>query len=253
MKIVVIGGSGLIGSKLVKNLRALGHEAVSASPSSGVDALTGKGLKDVLKNAQVVIDVANSPSFDEKTSLEFFEKTSKNLVAAEKEAGVKHHVILSIVGTERLSDSGYFHAKNTQEELIKASGIPYTIVKATQFLEFLGGIAQTATTGQTVSLPPVSFQPIAAEDVAAIITDVAVNAPINNQIEIAGPEKDLFPDFIQRYLKATNDPRSVKTDPNAAYFGMNVTQNSLVPVTNPRLGKITLDQWLKNSKKIATK
>lgn len=252
MKIVIIGGSGLIGAKLVKILKSLGHEVMAASPSSGVDATTGKGLAEALKGAQVVVDVANSSSFDEKTAVEFFEKSSRNLFIAEKEAGVNHHVALSIVGTDRLANSGYFHAKNIQEQLIKASGIPYTIVQATQFYEFLNSIAQSATTGQTVRLPPVSFQPIAADDVASILADVAVKLPLNNTIEIAGPECARFPDLIRQYLKVTQDARMVIADDDARYFGMVITEDSLVPGKNPRLGSITLENWLKNQVGVMT-
>lgn len=246
MKIIIIGGSGLIGAKLVKILKSLGHEVISASPSSGVDATTGKGLPEALKNSQVVVDVANCSSFDEKAAVEFFEKSGQNLSCAEKEAGVKHHVALSIVGTDRLGTSGYFRAKKTQEKLIKASGIPYTIVQSTQFFEFLNSIAQSATTGQTVRLPPVSFQPIAADDVASILADIAIKPPLNNTIEIAGPERAPFPDLIRKYLQATQDPRIVTADENARYYGMVVTEDALVPGKNPRLGPTTLESWLKS-------
>lgn len=246
MKIVVIGGSGLIGTKLVKNLKSLGHEVIAASRSSGVDATTGKGLIQALKGSQVVIDVANSPSFDEKTATEFFENSNKNLTAAEKETGVQHHVALSVVGTDRLADNGYFRAKNIQEQLIKTSGIPYTIVQATQFFEFLNSIAQSATKGETVYLPPVSFQPIAADDVASILAKVACQNPLNKTIEIAGPECTSFPNLIQRYLKGINDSRTVLSDVHAQYFGMDLTENTLVPGKNPWLGSITLENWLKS-------
>lgn len=246
MKIIIIGGSGLIGSKLVKILKSLGHDVIAASPSTGVDATTGKGLAEALKGAQVVVDVSNSPSFDEKAAVEFFEKSNRNLSIAEKKAGVKHHVALSIVRADRLSNIGYFLAKNTQEQLIKASGIPYSIVQSTQFYEFLNSIAQSATTGQTVRLPPVSFQPIAADDVASILADVAVRLPLNNTIEIAGPKCAPFPDLIRQYLKATQDARMVIADDNARYFGMVMTEDSLVPRKNPRLGSITLEKWLKS-------
>lgn len=245
MRIIIIGGSGLIGAKLVKILRSSGHEVISASPSSGVDATTGKGLAEVLKGAQVVVDVANSSSFDEQAAIEFFEKSNRNLAAAEKEAGVRHHVALSIVGTDRLAGSGYFHAKNVQEKMIKNAGIPYTIVQSTQFFEFLKGIAQSAAEGQTVRLPPVFFQPIAADDVAAILADMAVRPPANLTIEIAGPQKGRFPDVIQEYLKATQDSLTVIADDHARYFGMVVAEGSLVPGKNPRLGSTTLQNWLK--------
>lgn len=248
MKIIIIGGSGLIGAKLVKILKSLGHEVISASPSSGVDATTGKGLAAVLKGAQVVVDVANSSSFDEKPAIAFFEKSSRNLTAAEKELGIKHHVVLSIVGTNRLANSGYFHAKNIQEQLVKASGIPYTIVQSTQFYEFLNSIVQSATIDSSVRLPPVLFQPIAADDVASTLADFAIKQPINNTIEIAGPECAPFPDLIQKYLKRTHDSRAVIVDNNARYFGIAVNENSLVPGKNSRLGSITLENWLKSQK-----
>lgn len=246
MRIIIIGGSGLIGAKLVKILRASGHEVISASPSSGVDATTGRGLAEALKGAHVVVDVANSSSFDEQAAIEFFEKSNRNLAAAEKEAGVGHHVALSIVGTDRLADSGYFHAKNVQERMIKNAGIPYTIVQSTQFFEFLKSIAQSATMGQTVRLPPVFFQPIAADDVAAILADMAVKPPANLTIEIAGPQKGRFPDVMEEYLKATQDSLPVIADEHARYFGMVVAEDSLVPGKNPRLGAITLKNWLKS-------
>lgn len=245
MKIVIIGGSGLIGLKLVRNLKSLGHEVIAASPSSGVDATTGKGLKEALKGSQVVVDVANSPSFDEQTAVEFFEKSSRNLSIAEKEANVKHHIALSVVGTDQLT-SGYFLAKHNQEKIIKASGIPYTIVQSTQFFEFLSSIAQSATIEQTVRLPSVSFQPIAADDVASILAEVSVTSPHNHTIEIAGPERDSFPNLIQRYLKAMQDTRKVVVDDKAGYFGILVTENVLVPKKNPQLGPTTLESWLKN-------
>lgn len=244
MKIVIIGGSGLIGAKLVKILKSLGHEATSASPSTGVDATTGKGLSQALKGAQVVVDVANSTSFDEKTAVEFFQKTNHNLATAEKEANIKHHVALSIVGTDRLGNSGYFRAKNIQEKLIKASGVPYTIVQATQFYEFLNSIVDSATTEQFVRLPPVLFQPIAADDVASILADVAVNLPLNKAIEIAGPDREYFPDLIRNYLKAILDTRKVIADADANYFGIALTEKSLVPEKSPRLGTTTLERWL---------
>lgn len=246
MKIVVIGGRGRIGAKLVKALQSLGHEAIAASPSTGVDAVTGRGLAEVLKGSQVVVDVANTSSYDEKTAVEFFEKSSWNLTNTEKDAGVKHHVVLSIVGTERLGTSGYLLAKNIQEKLVKASGIPYTIVQATQFYEFLKSIADSATEGQTVHLPPVLFQPIASDDVVSILADIAVKPPLNKTIEIAGPERFPFADLIRKYLKATQDSRSVIVDDHARYFDMAVSEDSLVPGKNPRLGSTTLENWLKS-------
>lgn len=245
MKIVIIGGSGLIGSKLGKQLKSLGHEVLSASPSSGVDAVTGKGLKEALEGASVVVDVSNSPAFDEKAASEFFEKSSRNLASAEKEAHVKHHVALSVVGTGKLG--GYFQAKNIQEKLIKASGIPYTIVQSTQFFEFINSIIQSATEGQTIRLPPVLFQPIAADDVASILADIALKPPLNQTIEIGGPKCAPFPELIQDYLNG-NEKRVI-ADLNAHYFGNAVSNDSLVPGKNPLLGTITLENWRKNSSK----
>jgi uncharacterized protein YbjT (DUF2867 family) len=245
MKIVILGGSGLIGGKLVKLLKASGHEAIAASPSSGVDATTGKGLREALKGAEVVVNVANSPSFDENAAVVFFEKSGKNLAEAENEAGIKHHVALSIVGAERLAASGYFRAKYVQEQLIKASKTPYTIVQSTQFYEFLDSIAQSATSGQTVRLPTVSFQPIAADDVTAILADIAVNAPLNATIEIGGPKRSSFYDMIGQYLKSKQDTRFVIADSEARYFGLALAEDDIVPGKNPRLGSTSLESWLK--------
>ena len=219
MKIVVIGGSGLIGTKLVSILRERGHEVVAASPSSGVNALTGEGLSEALAGAQVVVDVANSPSFEDKAVLEFFETSGRNLLAAEAAAGVRHHVALSVVGTDRLLASGYFRAKMAQEELIKASKIPYTIVRATQFFEFVGAIAQSATDGQTVRLPPALMQPIVSDDVAAALADVALAKPLNGTVELAGPEPIRMDELVRQFLVAIADTRQVITDPQARYFG----------------------------------
>src|SRR5881409_1675016 len=246
MKIVVIGGTGLIGTKLVKNLRQRGHEVVAASPSSGVNTLTGEGLAEALTDAQVVVDVANSPSWEDKAVLAFFETSGRNLLAAEAAAGVGHHVALSVVGTERLLASGYFRAKMAQEKLIKASPIPYTIVRATQFFEFAGGIAQSATEGQTVGLPPVLMQPIAADDVAAVMADVALAEPLNGTFELAGPEPIRQDDLVRQFLKATRDARTVITDPKALYFGIAVNDQSLTPGNNPRLGPTRFADWLKH-------
>ena len=218
MKIVVIGGSGLIGKKTVANLRQRGHEVVAASPSSGVNTVTGEGLAQALAGAQVVVDVANAPSWEDNAVLEFFEKSGRNLLAAEAVAGVGHHVALSVVGTDRLLASGYFRAKLVQEKLIKASPIPYTIVRATQFFEFVGGIAQSATEGQTVRLPPALMQPIAADDVAAVMADVALATPLNGTVELAGPEPIRQDDLVRQFLKATGDARTVVTDPQALYL-----------------------------------
>lgn len=247
MKIVVIGGTGLIGTKLVNKLRQRGHEVVAASPSSGVNTITGEGLSKVLAGAQVVVDVANSPSFEDKAVLEFFEASGRNLIAAETAAGVGHHVALSVVGTERLLDGGYFRAKMAQERLIKASKIPYTIVQATQFFEFLSAIAQSATDGQTVRLPPALFQPIASEDVAAAMVDFTLGAPVNGTVEIAGPERISLAKLVQRYLSAIHDPRKVTADVQARYFGIEVNDQSLTPSSKPWIGSTNLDVWLSQS------
>ena len=244
IKIVVIGGSGLIGTKLVNNLRQQGHEVVAASPSSGVNAVTGEGLAEALNGAQVVVDVANAPSWEDKAVLEFFETSSRNLLAAEAAAGVKHHVALSVVGTDRLLASGYFRAKMAQEKLIKAAQIPYTIVRATQFFEFVGGIAKNATEGATVRLSSALMQPIAAEDVAAALADVAVAKPMNGTIEIAGPEKIRQDELVRQFLSASGDERKVIIDVHTGYYGVDVNDQSLVPGTNPRLGSIRFAEWL---------
>jgi uncharacterized protein YbjT (DUF2867 family) len=250
MKIVVIGGTGLIGSKTVAILRQGGHEVVAASPNTGVNTITGQGLKEAMAGAQVVIDLANSPSFDDKAVLEFFETSGGNLLAAETAAGVRHHVALSIVAIDR-TDNGYFRAKVAQEKLIKASGIPYTIVRATQFLEFLRGIADSSVDGNTVRLPPVLLQPIAADDVAANVADVALAAPRNGIVEIAGPERAPFNEIVARYLKAVGDPRQVVSDPQAGYWGGRVGEHSLVPLGEVRLGRIGLDEWLRRTRAAA--
>ena len=247
MKIVVIGGTGLIGSKTVAILRRGDHEVVAASPKSGINTLTGAGLKEAVAGAQVVIDLANSPSFEDKAVLEFFETSGRNLLPAEAAAGVRHHVALSIVGIDR-TDNGYFRAKVAQEKLIETSRIPYTIIRSTQFLEFLGGIAASSADGNIVRLSPGMFQPIAADDVAAIVADVALAAPRNGIVEIAGPERAPFNEIVARYLKAVGDPREVVRDPEARYFGGRVGDRSLVPLGDARLGHITLDQWLRRSK-----
>jgi uncharacterized protein YbjT (DUF2867 family) len=246
MKIIVIGGTGLIGSKTVAILREGGHEVVAASPRTGINTITGEGLKEVMAGAQVVIDLANSPSFEDKAVLEFFETSGRNILAAEAAAGVRHHVALSIVGTDR-SDNGYFRAKVAQEKLVVASGIPYTIVRSTQFLEFLGGIADSSTDGNEVRLPPCYFQPIAADDVAPVVAEVAPAAPRNGILEIAGPERAPFNEFIARYLKAIGDPREVLRDPEARYWGGRVEDRSLVPLGEARTGRIGLDEWLRRS------
>jgi uncharacterized protein YbjT (DUF2867 family) len=248
MKIVVIGGTGLIGSKTVEILRQGGHEVVAASPKSGINSITGEGLKEAMAGAQVVIDLANSPSFEDKAVLEFFETSGRNLHAAEAAAGVRHHVALSIVGTDRTPDNGYFRAKVAQEKLIEASGIPHTIIRATQFLEFLGTIAASSADGNKVRLSPGLFQPIAAEDVAAIVADVALAAPRNGIVEIAGPERAPFNEIIARYLKAVGDPREVVSDLEARYWGGRVEERSLVPLGEARLGRIGLDEWVRRSR-----
>jgi uncharacterized protein YbjT (DUF2867 family) len=247
MKIVVIGGTGLIGSKTVAILREGGHEVVAASPKNGVNSITGEGLKDAVAGAQLVIDLANSPSFEDKAVLEFFEISGRNLLAAESAAGVRHHIALSIVAIDR-TDNGYFRAKLAQEKLIEGSGIPCTIVRATQFMEFLGGIADSSTDGNTVKLPPILFQPIAADDVAFFVADAALAPPRNGILEIAGPERAPFNEIIGRYLEAVGDPREVVSDPEARYWGGRVEERSLVPLGEARLGRIGLDEWLRRSK-----
>jgi uncharacterized protein YbjT (DUF2867 family) len=244
MKIVVIGGSGLIGKKVVANLRQRGHDAVAASPSTGVNAVTGEGMAQALVGAQVVVDVANAPSWEDSAVLAFFETSGHNLLAAEAAAGVGHHVALSVVGTDRLLASGYFRAKMAQEELVKASPIPYTIVRATQFFEFVGGIAQSAAAGETIRLPPALMQPIAADDVAAAVADAALAEPLNGTIEVAGPEPIRQDDFVRQFLTATGDARSVATDPQALYFGLAVDDRSLTPGDTPRLGPTRFADWL---------
>jgi uncharacterized protein YbjT (DUF2867 family) len=244
MKIIVIGGTGLIGKKVVTNLRQRGHEVVAASPSSGVNTVTGEGLAQALAGAQVVVDVANAPSWEDNAVLAFFETSGRNLLAAEAAAGVGHHVALSVVGTDRLLASGYFRAKMAQEKLIKASPIPYTIARATQFFEFVGGIAKSATEGQTVRLPPVLMQPIAADDVAAVMADVALAAPLNRTFDLAGPEPIRQDDLVRQFLTATGDARKVITDASALYYGINVNDQSLTPRENPRLGTTRFSDWL---------
>jgi uncharacterized protein YbjT (DUF2867 family) len=253
MKIVVIGGTGLIGTKVVSILRQRGHEVVSASPSSGVNTLTGEGLAEALAGAQVVVDVANSPSFEDKAVLEFFETSGRNLLAAEKTAGVKHHVALSVVGTDRLTGSGpgslsgYFRAKLAQENLIKASGIPFTIVHATQFFEFAKNIAQSGTDGSTVRLSSVLMQPMAADDVAAAVAEAAVGQPVNGMIEVAGPDQIRQDELVRQYLSATGDPRKVVTDNKPLYYGIEVNDQSLVPGDNARVGPTHFADWLSRS------
>jgi uncharacterized protein YbjT (DUF2867 family) len=248
MKIVIIGGTGLIGSKTGAILRQGSHQVVAASPNTGVNTITGQGLKEALANTQVVIDLANSPSFEDKAVLEFFQTSGRNLLAAEAATGVRYHVAVSIVGTDRTPDNGYFRAKVAQEKLIEASGIPYTIIRSTQFMEFLGAIAAEGTKGSTVRISPGLFQPIAADDVAAIVAEVALAAPRNGIVEIAGPERAPFYEIVARYLRAIGDPRTVVSDSKARYYGGRVEERSLVPLGEARLGRIDLDEWLRRSK-----
>jgi len=244
MKCVVIGGTGLIGSKVVKKLREHGHEALPASPDTGVNTITGVGLARALTGASVVIDVSNSPSFEDAAVMEFFETSTRNLLAAEAAAGVGHHVALSVVGAERLPDSGYLRAKVAQEKLIAASPLPYSIVHATQFFEFVKSIAAAATDGDTVRLAPVLLQPIAAEDVASAVYEIAVGTPVNGTVEVGGPEQIRFDALIRRGLSARNDPRRVVADPHARYFGTELGERSLVPGGDARLGKTRFEDWL---------
>lgn len=248
MKIVVIGGSGLIGTKLVSKLRESGHDVVAASPSSGVNAVTGAGLADALRGAQVVVDVANSPNFADAAVLEFFEKSGRNLLPAEAAAGVGHHVALSVVGAERLRDSGYMRAKVAQEALIKAATVPYTILRATQFFEFLGAIAGSGAECGAVRLSPALMQPVAADDVAAALADVAVAVPKNGTIELAGPEALPLDSLVRRFLSANQDARQVITDPHARYFGEELDDRSLTPGDGARIGSIHFESWLNRSR-----
>lgn len=247
MKVVVIGGSGLIGSKLVTKLREHGHQAVPASPKSGVNTLTGEGLAEVLEGAAVVVDVSNSPSFDDAPVMEFFKTSTRNLLTYEAAAGVGHHVALSVVGTDRLPDSGYLRAKIAQEKLIKESSIPYSIVRATQFFEFVKSIADSATEGSTVRLPPVRFQPLAADDVASVVGRVAMGSPLNGIVEVAGPEQFRFDELIRLGLSARKDPREVIADPHARYFGTELSERSLVPDDDALLGETRFEDWLNRS------
>jgi uncharacterized protein YbjT (DUF2867 family) len=244
MKIVIIGGSGLIGSKVVRMLRDQGNEAVPASPNTGVNTLTGDGLAEVLKGAAVVVDVSNSPSFEDAPVLNFFKTSTTNLLAAEAAAGVRHHVALSVVGTDRLSESGYMRAKIAQEKLIEQSSIPYSIVHATQFFEFIKGIADAATVGDTVRLAPVLIQPTAAEDVATEVAKVAVGAPINGIVEVSGPEQFRLDEIVRRYLAARDDRRSVIADAHARYYGAELGERTLVPDNNATIGETRFEDWL---------
>jgi uncharacterized protein YbjT (DUF2867 family) len=244
MKIVVIGGTGLIGSKLAAILHKQGHDVVAAAPNTGVNTITGEGLAEALRGALVVVDVSNSPSFEDAPALTFFETSTSHLLAAETQAGVRHHVALSVVGTERLSESGYMRAKIAQEKLIRGSSIPYSIVHATQFFEFVKSIAAAATEGNQVRLAPVLIQPMAADDVASALGKVAVGAPVNGMVEIAGPERFRFDELIRQGLRAQNDPREVVADPRARYFGATLSERALVPNDNAQLGKIRFEDWL---------
>jgi uncharacterized protein YbjT (DUF2867 family) len=249
MKIVIIGGTGLIGRQVVQNLRARGHEAVPASPNSGVNTITGEGLDAALVDARVVVDVANSPSFEDAAVLEFFQTSGRNLLKAEVNAGVGHHVALTIVGADRVPDSGYMRAKLAQEELIKRGGLPYTIVRSTQFFEFMRATADSATEGDTVHVPSANLQPIAAKDVAAAVTEVALSDPVNGVIEIAGPERIKFPELIRRVLAADNDPRKVIGEEHARYFGTELTDTSITAGPDARLGKTSFAEWLAHNHK----
>jgi uncharacterized protein YbjT (DUF2867 family) len=247
MKIVIIGGSGLIGKKLVNKLGQRGHEVVAASPASGVNTITGEGLAKALAGAQVVVDVANSPSFEDTAVLKFFETSGRNLLAAEAVAGVGHHVALSVVGTDRLLASGYFRAKMAQENLIKASTVPYTILRSTQFFEFIGAIAQSSTDGQTVRLSPALVQPVVSDDVAAALADIAVGEPVNGTVELAGPQPIRLDELVRRFLSANRDARKVTTDIHARYFGTELNDQSLTPGDNPRIGPTRFEDWLSRS------
>ncbi len=244
MKIVVIGGSGLIGSKLVNKLREQGHEAIAASPNSGVNSLTGEGLAEALKGASVVVDVTNAPSWEDTAVMNFFQTSTRNLLTYEAAAGVGHHVALSVVGTERLLESGYFRAKIAQENLIKASSIPYSIVRATQFYEFVKGISDFSTQGNEVHLPSALIQPMAADDVASEVARIATGSPVNGIVEVGGPEQFRLDELIRRGLAAYKDPRKVVADPQATYYGIKVTERALVPEKSARLGKTRFDEWL---------
>ena len=248
MKIVVIGGSGLIGGQLVQTLRQRGHEVVAASRSSGVDILTGEGLAEAMAGAKVVVDVANSPSWEDQAVLDFFQTAGRNILAADRAAGVGHHVALSVVGTDRMQASGYFRAKLAQEKLIKASEVPYTIVRATQFFEFVGGIAQSARDGETYRVPPAMMQPIATKDIVAILADVVAERPLNGTLDIAGPEPIRMDDLVRQFLKSEGDSRQVTTDSQATYFGTPVDDRSLTPGANPRLGPTRFRDWLAGAK-----
>ena len=244
MKIVIIGGTGLIGTKVVAKLRALGHQVIAASPSGGINTITGEGLAEALTNTDVVVDLANSPSWEDKAVMEFFQTAGHNLLAAEIKAGVKHHVAVSIIGVDLMQDSGYMRAKLVQEDLIREFGVPYTIVRSTQFFEFLAGIANEATDGNVAHISDVQFQPIAAEDVASFVAEAALNAPINGITEIAGPERFAMPEIIARYLQGINDTRKVVPNNHGKYYGAQIGYTSLVPAGQARLGAINFEKWL---------
>lgn len=248
MKFVIIGGTGLIGSNVCKNLQDQGHEVIAASPSTGINVITGEGLADALKGADVVVDVANSPSFEDHAALHFFETAGHNLFAAEKVAGTRHHVALSVVGTERMLDSGYFRAKMAQEKLIKASGVPYTILRATQFFEFIGAIAYSGREdGNTIHLTSAALQPVASVDVAAALTAIAQKAPINQTVEVAGPDRRPIVEFVSEYLKHTKDPREAVSDDTVPYFGAPINDKSLTPGDNPIVGATRFEDWLETA------
>jgi len=247
MKIVVIGGTGLIGSKLVKKLRADGHNPLAASPDTGVDIITGKGLPEALQGARVVVDVSNAPDWGDAAVMDFFQTSARNIIAAETPAGVGHHVVLSVVGTDRLQGSGYFRAKLAQEEALKAAPVPCTILRATQFFEFIAPIADSGTRDGTVLLPPVLFQPEAADDVAATLADIAEKAPVNGTVELAGPERFRLDELVRKFLSAKGDPRQVVTDVHAPYYGIEVDERAIVPGDNPRVGTTRFADWLSRS------
>lgn len=246
MKILVIGGTGLIGSKTVRNLRDLGHQVIAASPNNGINTITGVGLADAVNGSDIVIDLANSPSFADKDVMEFFETSGRNLLATEINAGVKHHIALSVVGTDRLQESGYFRAKQVQEDLIKKSGVPYTIIHSTQFMEFLDGIIASGNNGSDVTLSPAKIQPIAAEDVASMVTSIALGAPVNGIVEIAGPERFGLSELVGLYLDKTNNPLKVVSDENAPYFGAKLDEFTLVPSAEAKLSSLTFEEWFPN-------
>ncbi len=253
MKIVIIGGTGLIGTKLASKLRQKGHDVSPAAPSTGVNTITGEGLDKAVSGADIVVDVANSPSFEDSAAMNFFKTSGRNLLAAEAAAGVRHHVALSIVGTDRLPECGYFLAKLAQENLIKASKIPYTILRATQFFEFVGGIVDSSADGQIVRLSPALFQPVASDDVAAALADVTLGAPVNGMVELAGPERLSLDEFGRKYLAATKDPRKVVPDIHARYFGTELDDQSLTPGNNPRIGSVRFEDWLAHNAVRATR